>query len=73
MHISIIGGGVSGLVAAYLAQRSHRVELFEARETAGGHANTVTARGETGEEVPLDVGFVVYNERTYPVFSRLLS
>lgn len=72
MHIAIIGGGVSGLVAAYLAQRRHRVELFEARETAGGHANTVDARGKAGEEVPLDVGFVVYNERTYPVFSRLL-
>ena len=72
MHIAIIGGGVSGLVAAYLAQRRHRVELFEARETAGGHANTVVARADTGEEVPLDVGFVVYNERTYPVFNRLL-
>jgi predicted NAD/FAD-binding protein len=72
MHIAIIGGGVSGLVAAYLAQRRHRVELFEARETAGGHANTVVAHGATGEEVPLDVGFVVYNERTYPVFGRLL-
>ncbi len=72
MHIAIIGGGVSGLITAYLAQRSHRVELFEARETAGGHANTVAARDDTGEEVPLDIGFVVYNERTYPVFSRLL-
>ncbi len=72
MHIAIIGGGVSGLVAAYLAQRRHRVELFEARETAGGHANTIVTRTETGEELALDVGFIVYNERTYPVFSRLL-
>ena len=72
MHIAIIGGGVSGLVTAYLLQRQHRVELFEARDTAGGHANTVVTRDEAGEEVALDVGFVVYNERTYPVFSRLL-
>ena len=73
MHIAIIGGGVSGLVAAYLLQRKHDVELFEARDTAGGHANTVVTRSDAGEEVALDVGFIVYNQRTYPVFSRLLS
>ncbi len=72
MHIAIIGAGVSGLVAAYLAQRRHRVELFEARETAGGHANTVVTHDAAGQELALDVGFVVYSERTYPVFTRLL-
>ena len=72
MDIAIIGGGVSGLVTAYLLQRKHRVALFEARDTAGGHANTVTTYDDAGEEVALDVGFIVYNERTYPVFSRLL-
>ena len=72
MHIAIIGGGVSGLVAAYLLQRQHHVELFEARDTLGGHANTVVTSNEAGEEVALDVGFVVYNQRTYPVFSQLL-
>lgn len=72
MNVAIIGGGVSGLVTAYLVQRKHRVELFEARNTAGGHANTVLTQGDAGEEVALDVGFVVFNERTYPLFSRLL-
>ena len=72
MDIAVIGGGVSGLVAAYLLRRQHHVELFESRTTAGGHANTVMATNDAGEQVALDVGFIVYNERTYPVFSRLL-
>ncbi len=72
MDIAIIGGGVSGLVAAYLLRRAHHVELFEERGTAGGHANTVLVRDEQGAELPLDVGFIVYNERTYHVFARLL-
>ena len=72
VDIAIIGGGVSGLVAAYLLRRAHHVELFEERVTAGGHANTVMAPDGQGGELALDVGFVVYNERTYHVFSRLL-
>ena len=72
MDIAVIGGGVSGLVTTYLLQRKHHVELFEQRDTAGGHANTVVTRNDAGEEVALDVGFIVYNEHTYPVFSRLL-
>ena len=72
MKIAIIGGGVSGLVAAYLLRRQHHVELFESRATAGGHANTVIIKNDAGEQIALDVGFIVYNERTYPVFSRLL-
>ena len=73
MRIAVIGGGVSGLVATYLLQRAHDVELFEARATAGGHANTVLVRETSGKHVPLDVGFVVYSERTYPTFRRLLE
>ena len=72
MRIAIIGAGVSGLVAAYLLNRQHEVEIFESRATAGGHANTVLAPQQGCEPIPLDVGFVVYNERTYPDFSRLL-
>lgn len=72
MRIAIIGGGVSGLVAAYLLSRQHQVELFEREPRAGGHANTVVTHDHTGREVPLDVGFIVYSEQTYPGFSRLL-
>jgi len=72
MRIAIIGAGVSGLVAAYLLNRQHDVEIFESRATGGGHANTVMAPQHGGPPVPLDVGFIVYSERTYPHFSRLL-
>ncbi|MEZ4503996.1 MAG: FAD-dependent oxidoreductase [Dehalococcoidia bacterium] len=73
MNVAVIGGGVSGLVTAYLLQREHRVELFERERRAGGHANTVVIEGPSGEALPLDVGFIVYNERTYPAFTRLLA
>ena len=72
MRIAIVGSGVSGLVAAYLLNRQHEIEIFESRATAGGHANTVLAPREGGDPVPLDAGFIVYNERTYPNFTRLL-
>ena len=73
MDIAVIGGGVSGLVAAYLLRRQHHVELFESRTTAGGHANTVMATNDAGEQVALDVGFIVYNERTYPLLIALFA
>lgn len=72
MRVAVIGAGVSGLVASYVLRREHEVELFEADSRAGGHANTVLIQDEHGHDLPLDVGFIVYCERTYPVFSRLL-
>lgn len=63
---------MSGLVAAYVMRHSHEVEIFEADERAGGHANTVLTTDVHGRELALDVGFIVYCERTYPVFARLL-
>jgi uncharacterized protein len=74
VKIAIVGGGVSGLTAAYLLHRAHDVELFDANDYAGGHANTVVVPDPhtPGRQIPLDVGFIVYNEPTYPGFSRLL-
>lgn len=73
MRIAIVGAGVSGLVAAYLLARRHSVEIFERNSYAGGHANTVIVQDERGDDIALDVGFVVYAPRTYPGFSRLLN
>lgn len=72
MRIAVIGGGVSGLVAAWLLGRRHDVSLFEARSRLGGHAHTVAVR-EGRTRLPLDLGFMVYNEVTYPVLTRIFD
>lgn len=71
MKIAIIGAGVSGLTAAHLLHRRHRVTLFEAADKPGGHTNTI--RVDTAYETHhLDTGFIVFNDRNYPNFERLL-
>jgi hypothetical protein len=72
LRIAIVGAGVSGLVCARLLHRFHELEVFEASEWVGGHANTVRV-DVAGRAFDVDTGFVVYNERTYPLFSRLLA
>jgi uncharacterized protein len=72
MKIGIIGAGVSGLVAADELSRRNEVTLFEANGYAGGHVNTVDVELE-GVRHAVDTGFIVFNEATYPRFSRLLN
>ena len=72
MRIAIVGGGISGLVAAYLLAREHEVTVFEAGRDAGGHTNTI--RVDTEHETHhVDTGFIVFNDRNYPNFQRLLT
>jgi len=72
MRIAIVGAGVSGLVAAHLLGREHEVTVFEALDYAGGHTNTV--RVDTPNEThQVDTGFIVFNNRNYPSFERLLA
>lgn len=70
-RIAVIGGGISGLGAAHLLSKSHRVTLFEADRRLGGHARTVLA-GKNGDQ-PVDTGFIVYNETNYPHLTRLFE
>jgi uncharacterized protein len=72
MRIAIVGAGVSGLVAAHLLHRTHEITIFEAGGHAGGHTNTVTVETETGVHA-VDTGFIVFNDRNYPRFERLLE
>jgi predicted NAD/FAD-binding protein len=72
LRVAVVGGGISGLSAAYLLSRRHRVELFERERRLGGHAHTHTVELQ-GREWDLDSGFLVYNHRTYPHFVRLLA
>ena len=72
MRLAVIGGGVSGLVAARVLMAEHDVVVFEAEALPGGHAHTVTV--EIGPRTwEVDCGFVVLNDRNYPEFSRLLD
>jgi len=72
MKIAVIGTGISGMVAARLLADEHDVSVFEAGQYVGGHANTVEVR-MGGRGYPVDTGFMVFNERTYPSFSRMLE
>src|SRR3954454_5903292 len=72
MKIAIVGAGVSGLVAAHLLHDRHEIRVFEAAARPGGHANTVSV-DIGGATHGVDTGFVVYNERNYPRFVRLLD
>jgi predicted NAD/FAD-binding protein len=64
-RLAVVGAGVSGLVAAWLLSDSHEVTLFEAGNYLGGHTNTVDVHLE-GMTHPVDTGFLVFNEKTYP-------
>ncbi len=72
MRIAIIGSGIAGMTAAHVLRRAHDVHLFESDGRPGGHANTVPVH-VGGRTVAADTGFLVYNERTYPNFIRLLD
>jgi predicted NAD/FAD-binding protein len=71
MRIAVVGTGISGLLCARLLHERHEVTVFEASSRIGGHTNTVTVDLH-GERHAVDTGFIVYNERTYPNFVRLL-
>jgi predicted NAD/FAD-binding protein len=72
MRIAIVGAGISGLTVAHLLHREHEITVFEAGTYAGGHTNTV--RVETLNEThDVDTGFIVFNDRNYPSFERLLA
>jgi predicted NAD/FAD-binding protein len=72
MKIAIIGSVISGLTAAYLLNKQHKITLFEKNDYIGGHTHThdITIGEQT---FSVDSGFIVYNEKTYPNFIKLLD
>ena len=71
MRIAIVGGGVAGIAAAYLIQRNHQVSLYEKNGYVGGHTHTITIPEGPDAGTPVDTGFIVFNDRTYPILNRL--
>ncbi len=65
MKLAVIGSGISGLSAAYHFSKNHKVDLFEQDDHFGGHSLTYDIK-EEDKVVPVDLGFIVFNEQTYP-------
>lgn len=72
MKIAIIGSGISGLTCAWHLHRQHDITVYEANGYVGGHTATVDVSVASGDYA-IDTGFIVFNDRTYPRFERLLA
>ena len=72
LDIAVIGGGVAGIAAACLLHNRHAVSLYERNDYVGGHTHTVVIPDGPDAGTPVDTGFIVLNDRTYPLFNRLL-
>ena len=72
MKIAIIGAGISGLVTAYLLSQDHDVTVFEAGGYIGGHTNTISFELNK-RNYEIDTGFIVFNNKNYPNFVKLLN
>lgn len=68
--IAVIGTGIAGMSAAYFLSAEHDVHVFEKNDYVGGHTNTVTV-SEKEKDIPIDTGFMVFNEVTYPNLLKL--
>ena len=66
MKVAVIGSGISGLSAAYHLSKKYKVDLFEQDDHFGGHSYTYDITANTGGKVSVDLGFIVFNELTYP-------
>lgn len=72
MKIAVIGGGISGLSAAYMLSEQHDVTVYEKADYPGGHSRTLTLDRPQGP-VAVDTGFIVFNKRNYPLLTALFD
>jgi predicted NAD/FAD-binding protein len=71
--IAVVGAGVAGLTAAWLLSGKYKVTLYEKNDYAGGHTRTIRVPDGSDAGTPVDTGFIVMNERNYPLLTRLLD
>lgn len=72
MRIAIVGTGIAGMSCAWLLNQAHDITVYETADHPGGHSNTVSMPTDQGD-VPVDTGFIVYNERNYPNLTALFD
>ena len=72
MRIAVIGSGISGLSAAHYLSKKNKVDLFEKEDHFGGHSYTIDVKNNSNH-VPVDIGFIVFNFKTYPNFVKFLN
>ena len=65
MKIAVVGSGISGLSAAFYLSKKYKVDLFEQDDHFGGHSYTYDIK-KNDKTIPVDLGFIVFNELTYP-------
>ena len=72
MKIAVLGAGISGLGSAYILSQKHEVDVYEKDSRLGGHARTTQIQDE-GMLFGVDTGFLVFNEPTYPLLTKLFK
>lgn len=70
--IAVIGSGISGLTCAWLLKDKYDISLYEAGDYLGGHTQTTDVDIQ-GKSYPVNTGFIVFNDWTYPNFIKLMN
>jgi len=73
LKIAVIGAGVAGITASYLLQHRHDITLYEKNDYIGGHTHTIIIEDGPDDGTAVDTGFIVLNDRTYPLLTALFS
>jgi predicted NAD/FAD-binding protein len=73
VRIGVIGAGISGITAAWLLSRRYEVTLIEKESRLGGHAHTCILDSGPDAKTPIDMGFIVLNDRNYPILMKLFE
>ncbi len=73
MKIAVVGSGISGMSAAWLLSQNHDITVYEREGRIGGHTNTFMVEDPGKPSIPVDTGFIVFNEHTYPNLTALFA